>query len=420
MDVQVYNPELRPRQRRPVEHRLHLPRGRQPASQKPRAPRTTDYAAMSYTHLHGTLPCRRIFSDTPISQSVFYPSQRHLHLRQRAQVPCAATPADATPGSQLPPTGTHPTTVNGPCRTVLYHAWTSVLDHAGWQRCKPRRYDDALQQRVRRQRAEQHWDDHPLLPTRGGHPAVGSAPKPAAAPPARNRTPEPPPTNQTTSQSTAHKGYAVRLVAPGTSLICSQDNPPATSPPAACQTTTTMSAMGDMTVYTPIETQGSPAPPSRSPSSSSTPPMPTRPSTSTSSTSVTSTSPQLRPCRRCLRLGTAGSRVNHLRIRHHDRALGNSLGADGSGTSPQPGVGQRRLRRGGVGLFPDLRRPTGTALYNGQWVQLQITVPRHGDRLERLLEPGVLRLPLYAGGRGHLLGAGRVQRIAGPAPAMKA
>ncbi len=60
------------------------------------------------------------------------------------------------------------------------------------------------------------------------------------------------------SQSTAHKGYAVRLVAPTTSLICSQDNPPATSPPAACQTAT-MAAMGDMTVYTPIESGSTPS-----------------------------------------------------------------------------------------------------------------------------------------------------------------
>ena len=77
-------------------------------------------------------------------------------------------------------------------------------------------------------------------------------------------------------------------------------------------------------------------------------------------------------------------------------ALGNSLGADGSG-NVEPGVGQRRLRRGGVGLFPT-STSTGTALYNGQWVQLQITVPSTVTDWSDYWEPGVLRLPLAEAG----------------------
>ena len=53
-------------------------------------------------------------------------------------------------------------------------------------------------------------------------------------------------------QSTAHKGYAVQLATPGT-IICGSTLP---SPPCS---SSTMSAMGDMTVFTPIETGGSAA-----------------------------------------------------------------------------------------------------------------------------------------------------------------
>jgi hypothetical protein len=54
-------------------------------------------------------------------------------------------------------------------------------------------------------------------------------------------------------------------------------------------------------------------------------------------------------------------------------ALGNSLGADGSG-NVSPAWGNGACGGAGSACF-QTSTSTGTALYNGQWVQLQITVP---------------------------------------------
>ena len=213
-------------------------------SRAPRVPSTTDYSAMSYT-LFSVPTLSSDLQDTPISQVVFLPFDATCIYDNGTS--CGNQPSYTWFPTAA--TGT-PTTVNGVPN--IYHAWTSVLDtpagndtnlvdttmpynngygvnelsNTGTTTLYFRLEVDTLQ-----------WD-------RAQTCGSATCAKPEAY------------TNN--SQSTAHKGYAVRLVAPGTSLICSQDNPPATSPPAACQTAT-MAAMGDMTVYTPIESGSTPS-----------------------------------------------------------------------------------------------------------------------------------------------------------------
>jgi hypothetical protein len=242
VDVQVYNPSFAPdsNDQSNTQYTYHEDDGHFPGTA---SAVDTDYSAMSYT-LFSVPTLSSDLQDTPISQVVFLPFDATCIYDN-------GTSCGNQPSYTWFPTATGtPTKVNGVPN--IYHAWTSVLDtptgndsnlvdttmtynngygvnelsNTGTTTLYFRLEVDTLQ-----------WD-------RAQTCGSATCAKPEAY------------TNN--SQSTAHKGYAVRLVAPTTSLICSQDNPPATSPPAACQTAT-MAAMGDMTVYTPIESGSTPS-----------------------------------------------------------------------------------------------------------------------------------------------------------------
>ncbi|MGD1034818.1 MAG: pilus assembly protein TadG-related protein [Candidatus Dormibacteria bacterium] len=358
-DVQVYNPSFAPddNDQSNTSYSLH----EDDSSFASNSTTASDYSAISYTVF--TVPTLSSDAgDTPISQEVFYPFNATCLYMQgsAAQDPDCNTTTDKyyTTGADsyywFPPTGGGTAaTVSVASAPNIYHAWTSVLDTpAGndsnlFTQTMPYGSDELTDPSTtvpayyRLEVDTLQWDGTPIcqdatctVPKTG---SVGS-------------------TNYTTAneQSKAHKGYAVQLAVPGSNTE---------------STTTTMSAMGDMTVYTPIETQGSPA-------SFSIPLFKLDPSYANQTIDVD-----------IFDIGDVNFQSGHAGAAYVGiqepggttfasatmTALGNSLGADGSG-NVSPAWGNGACGGAGSACF-QTSTSTGTALYNGQWVQLQITVP---------------------------------------------
>ena len=217
----------------------------------------SDYSAISYTVF--TVPTLSSDAgDTPISQEVFYPFN----------ATCLYMAGERGSGPRLqhhhrqvlhgehellllvPPTGGGTAaTVSVASAPNIYHAWTSVLDTPAsndsnlFKQTMPYGSDELTDPSTTVPRPYYRlkvntlqWDGTPICQD-----ATCTVPKTRSVGS----------TNYTTAneQSKAHKGYAVQLSVTVRRRvnICNTRS-----------TTTTMSAMGDMTVYTPIETQGSP------------------------------------------------------------------------------------------------------------------------------------------------------------------
>jgi hypothetical protein len=162
-------------------------------------------------------------------------------------------------------------------------------------------------------------------------------------------------------QSTAHKGYAVQLAAPGTTT------PPCGSTIPQCKLST-MAAMGDMTVYTPIETGGSA-------SSFSIPLFKLDPSYANQPIQVF----VFDPGDVQYQSGHTGSAYMGIQEPGGTWApasissIGDSIGSRG-GTGNVNSAWPTTACGSGDACF-QTATSTGSAIYNGQWLKLEITVP---------------------------------------------
>jgi Flp pilus assembly protein TadG len=361
VDVQVYNPGFAPdsADQSSTDYTYHEDDG----SFTNLSAKATDYAAMSYTIF--TVPTLSSdLSDTPISQSVFYPY--NATCLDQGGTGTGTQCSGNTTGSPLltkdsyywfPPTGSStqaPTTVPVTTSTVpqLYHNWVSVLDpvasndaslfkttmsYGSDELSNPSSATAPLYFRLEVDTLQ--WDGTPICSSATcAQPDTGTAAYESA-----------------NDQSTAHKGYAVQLATPGT-IICG----------STCSSST-MSAMGDMTVFTPIETGGSAA-------SFSIPLFKLDPSYANQTIDVYVFDP-----------GDVNYQSGHqgsayMGIQEPDGtwapasifSIGNSIGS-GGGTGPVGSAWPTIACGSGKACFQ-----TATAsgsIYNGQWLKLEINVP---------------------------------------------
>jgi len=355
-DVQVYNPSFAPddNDQSNTDYTFHEDDG----SFTSNSTKATDYAAMAYTVFKVPTLSSNI-GDTPISQEIFYPFNATCLYLQGNNSNCGSKTDSYY---WFPPTGSGTaTTVNVSSAPNIYHAWTSVLDTAPgndaslFTATMPYGSDELSNPATattdayyRLEVDTLQWNGNPTCTS-----ATCSVPKSATL----NGT------DYTTSngQSSAHKGYAVQLAVPGSTTECTSSTPTCAS--------SAMSAMGDMTVYTPVESGSSPL-------SFSIPLFQLDPSYANQTIDVD-----------IFDIGDVAFQSGHAGAAYVGiqepggttfasatmTAIGNSLGSEGSATV-SPAWGNGSCGGAGSACF-QTSTSTGTALYNGQWVQLQITVP---------------------------------------------
>lgn len=162
----------------------------------------------------------------------------------------------------------------------------------------------------------------------------------------------------TSSYPEAHKGYAVRLAVPGSSTVCSGST-------SSCSAST-VSALGDMVVFTPVIN-----PSSTRPLSFGIPLFQLAPEYAGATVDVDIFDP-----------GDVGGGPAYMAIQQPDGSLasaagitdvGNTLGSGGTTTvlpaSPWP------VNGASCSACFQTANSSGNAIYNGQWVQLQVSVP---------------------------------------------
>jgi hypothetical protein len=343
VDVQVYNPSFAPdsNDQSTSTYTYH----EDDTSFSDGSTTASDYAAMAYTIF--TVPTLSSdMGDTPISQEVFYPFNATCIYDNGAS--CGGTQSY----KWFPPASGNSTPVSGVPN--IYHAWTSVLDTpAGndsnlFKSTLPLGTDE-LTNTNPSGGANMYWRLEVDTLQWNGTPTCTSStcslPKTAGS------------FTNTNGQSKVHKGYAVQLAVPGTTNECTS---------ATCSTST-ISAMGDMIVYTPINAGSSPA-------SFSIPLFQLDPSYAGQTIDVDI----FDPGDVSYMSGHSGSA--YMGIQQPDgswatasiKALGNSLGASGStsvsASWPTAACGT------GYACF-QTANSSGNAIYNGQWLQLQVTVP---------------------------------------------
>ena len=348
-DVQVYNPSFAPDAN---DQSNTLYSYHEDDSSLPNNSTTdTDFSAISYT-IFSVPTLSSDTGDTPISQEVFYPFNATCIYDNGAS--CGGNQGY----TRFPTTGGS-TPVSGVPN--IYHAWTSVLDTAAgndanlFNRTMPYGSDELSNPATattdayyRLEVDTLQWNGTPICTNTAS--CVTNAPKTGTGA-----------TTDSNGQSKAHKGYAVQLAVPDTTTECTSSTP-------GCATST-MSAMGDMTVYTPIETGSTAA-------SFSIPLFKLDPSYANQTIDVD-----------IFDIGDVAFQSGHAGAAYVGiqepggtafasatmTALGNSLGAGGSG-NVAPAWGNSACGGAGSACF-ETSTSTGAALYNGQWVQLQITVP---------------------------------------------
>jgi Flp pilus assembly protein TadG len=343
VDVQVYNPSFAPdsNDQSNTDYTFHEDDGSFPV---PPSTNKTDYAAMSYTIF--TVPTLSSdLQDTPISQEVFYPFNATCIYDN-------GTSCGGTQGYSWFPTGTGTSTPVTGVVPNIYHAWTSVLDtpagndsnlftntlsYGSAQLSNPATATNPLYFRLEVDTLQ--WNGIPTCAN-----ATCAQPKSGTVG-ATNYT-------AANGQPSAHKGYAVQVATPGT----------ITPSPAS-----TMSAMGDMTVYTPIES-GSAS------SSFSIPLFQLDPSYASQTIDVY----VFDPGDVNYQSGHQGSAYMGIQEPGGTWApasissIGNSIGS-GGGTGPVASAWPTAACGSGEACFQ-----TATAsgsIYNGQWLRLQIAVP---------------------------------------------
>ena len=162
----------------------------------------------------------------------------------------------------------------------------------------------------------------------------------------------------TSTYPEAHKGYAVRLAAPGSGTVCS-------SATSSCPGST-VSALGDMIVFTPVIN-----PSSTRPFSFSIPLFQLAPQYAGATIDVNIFDP-----------GDVGGGPAYMAIVQPDGSLasaggitdtGNTLGS--GGTASVPAASPWPVDGAACSACFQTANSSGGAIYNGQWVQVHVTVP---------------------------------------------
>jgi hypothetical protein len=345
VDVQIYDPAFAPDEndQSSSEYTYH-----EDDSSFENADDTTDsnYSAMSYT-VFSVSTLSTDTQDVPISQEVFYPYN--------------ATGLYNT-GSYsyfwFPPTTGHQTTVTGQL-PATYHEWISALDYTPANNNdknleKPTISCDCteLSNPASATTNAYYRLEVDTLQWNGAQVCASSSCDSTAPNTGTSGT------TQSNGQSKAHKGYAVQLSVPGSTTECATGNECAGA---------TISAMGDMTVYTPVE--GSTA------TSFSIPLFSLGAAYAGQTIEVD-----------IFDIGDVGGGNAYVGIQEPNDGpfadatsivdLGNSLGTGGAagvGSAwPNSSCNSSPLVDA---CFQTASGSGGTAIYNGQWVQLQIYVP---------------------------------------------
>jgi hypothetical protein len=298
----------------------------------------TEYSAMEYTLFSvQTLSSRS--GDTKVGQEVFYPyNATNLPTSYTWFVPGGSCPTATTVSGFTPST---------------YHQWISALNYS------PAATND--KNLVKTTASLGGYISNPAGATVtkyyrlevdslqwNGTPSCAATAGPCALPDSTVA-------NGGNGYSDAHKGYAVRLVTPSTS---------------ACTSCGTVSAMDDMTVFTPVNGASSP--------------QFAIPLFSVDPTAYAGQTINVD----LFDVGDVGGGAAYVGLREPDGttwASANSitdLGADLAGSSPPSGGGNVNAISGGwpVGgaactACYQTAGSGGGAIYQGQWVQIQITIP---------------------------------------------
>jgi hypothetical protein len=307
----------------------------------------TEYSAMAYTLFSAPTLSSRL-QDVKVGQEVFYPYN------------ASSTPtsyfyyAPGSPGGSCP----SQTTVSGTPPT--YHQWVSVLTYNPTLAADPEDHNAAaagapssggnrlngyisnpvgatVDKYYRLEVDSEQWN---------GTPSCKATVGPCA-------TPDSTIANGGNGFSDAHKGYAVRLVSPGTST---------------CTSCGTVSGMDDMTVFTPVN--------------GSTNPQFAIPLFSIDPTAYAGETINVD----LFDVGDVGGGAAYVGLREPDGvtwATANSmtdLGADLAGSAPPSGNANVNSlgtwpAGGSCGACYQTANNGGGAIYQGQWVQIQVQVP---------------------------------------------
>ncbi len=307
----------------------------------------TEYSAMEYTLFSVSTLSSRL-SDSKVGQEVFYPynasSSPTSYFYYKPGASGGSCPGQSTVG------GTNPT----------YHQWVSVLTYNATNATDPENANAAgggaraadanklggyisnpstatVDKYYRLEVDSLQWNGWPTCAA-----TVGPCTLPNSAT-----------GNGANGYSDAHKGYAVRLVSPGTS---------------ACTSCGTVSGMNDMTVFTPVN--GASSPQFAIPLFSI---DPTAYAGETINVDL-------------FDVGDVGSGAAYVGLREPDGvtwATANSmtdLGADLAGSTPPSGSANVSSlgswpAGGSCGACYQTAYSGGGAIYQGQWVQIQVQVP---------------------------------------------
>jgi Flp pilus assembly protein TadG len=309
----------------------------------------TEYSAMAYTLFSVTTLSSRL-QDAKVGQETFYPYNESNSPANYFYYQPGANGGSCP--SQTTVSGTNPT----------YHQWVSVLTYLPTLATDPENYNArngpsppassanrlngyisnpagaTVDKFYRLEVDSQQWN---------GWPSCKATVGPCA-------TPDSTVANGGNGFSNAHKGYAVRLVSPGTS---------------ACTSCGSVSAMDDMTVFTPVN--GASSPQFAIPLFSI---DPTAYAGETINVDL-------------FDVGDVGGGAAYVGLREPDGvtwATANSmtdLGADLGGSSPPSGsanvssLGNWPAGGASCGACYQTAGGGGGAIYQGQWVQLQIQIP---------------------------------------------
>ncbi len=356
VDVQVYNPSFAPDSN---DQNGGYSYHEDDSSLNNLSTTATDYSAMSYTIFSvPTLSSDQL--DTPISQEVFYPYNATCLYLAGTSSSCASSMMAGKEGYYYFPTGTGTATaVDTATAPDTYHQWVSALDYsptggAGGPNGKlfssTMSYGSGVLSNPSTATSDKYFRlEVDSLQWNGTAFCTSSS---CTVPNTGTGT-----TTQSNGQSKAHKGYAVRLAVPGSSSAGGTGGTVCSSSTAACSTAT-ISAMDDMTVYTPVVG-----------TSFGIPLFQLDPAYAGQTIDVD-----------IFDIGDVGGGDAYVGIQQPDGAwatatsmadLGDSLGAGGSAAVAQNWNGSTTTC---TACF-QTASGGGQAIYNGQWVQLQIAVP---------------------------------------------
>jgi hypothetical protein len=315
----------------------------------------TAYSAMEYTLFKVTTISSRL-TDQKISQEIFYPYNASCVSVTTATAACP-TPQSYSyfPHAQATPTAVTVAAASGPS---TYHQWVSAIQYAPTAGSDPALFKD---------QTNTLGGGIYLTDPSGTVPAFyrlevdsltwnGNAVCPGNAGPCAN------PTTGTSTASEAHKGYAVRLVAAGGATTYGTVNATQPCVNAVCGSA---SAMDDMVVYTPVN--GATATQFSIPLFSI---DPTAYAGQTINVDL-------------FDVGDVGGGAAYVGLQEPDGvtwANANSmtnLGASLGGANP-PGGGSTvpsAWPSGSCNACYQTAGSGGGAIYNGQWIQIQIQIP---------------------------------------------